>query len=399
MIYLDTAATTIQKPQNVIDAVVHALTSGTGNCGRGTNEAALSASRTVYDCREKAARFFGFPSPACIAFTSNSTEALNTAVLGILQPGDHAVTTAAEHNSVLRPLYFEKKNGIRLDIAPIGTTGQLNYRALEKLVTGNTKAVVITLASNVTGNLTDLAALGAVIRHAGTSQDGSRPLLIADASQTAGSFPLNAMDIDGHGTRIDILCFTGHKALMGPQGTGGICVMPDIKVSPLKRGGSGIQSFNPDHPDIMPTALEAGTLNTHGLAGLDAAFTYIEQTGITAIRHHEQELTQRFYDSIRNIPGIRLYGDFSTDSSGMLLQRAPIISLNIGNTDSAEICDILSSDYGIATRAGAHCAPLVHKSFGTTEQGMVRFSFGWFTTPEDIDAAAAALVDIQKSIV
>jgi len=401
MIYLDNAATTVQKPQCVIDAVTTALTSGTGNCGRGMNKASLEAGRTVYGCREAVARLFGFPAPVCISFTSNSTEALNTAIMGLIDPsvpGQQVVTTAAEHNSVLRPLYFQKNNGVRLDIAPIGADGVINYRALEKLLSEHTRALVITMASNVTGNITDFTAVGAMLRRL-HERTGHKPLLILDASQAAGSLSINAADLDGQGTRADVLCFTGHKSLMGPQGTGGICVMPDITVRPLKRGGSGIRSFDKEHPSVMPEALEAGTLNTHGLAGLSAAVSYIQQEGIDAIHAHEQKLTQLFYDGVRHIPGIRLYGDFRTDSAGKLYDRAPIVSLNIGDTDSAEVSDILSTEYGIATRAGAHCAPLVHKSFGTEAQGMVRFSFGWFTTEQDIAAAVNALAEIQKDIV
>jgi cysteine desulfurase family protein len=400
MIYLDNAATTARKPQSVIDAVTRAMTGSVGNSGRGANEASLAAARMVYTCREQLARLFGFPSPACIAFTSNSTEALNTAIMGTLSAGDHVVTTVEEHNSVLRPLYFLKRNETRVDFVPIDKKGIINYRAMAKLVTPDTKAVVITHASNVTGNITDLAQIGGILRSVqgipGTS--GPHPLLIVDASQTAGSIGINAADIDGYGTKIDILCFTGHKALMGPQGTGGICVMPDVKVRPLKRGGSGIHSYDEDQPAAMPTVLEAGTLNAHGIAGLSAAVKFIEETGLEKIRIHEQRLTQRFYEGAGKIPDIRIYGDFSYGKDGRLLPRAPVVSINLGTMDSAELCDILSEEYGIATRAGAHCAPLVHKSFDTVNQGMVRFSFSLFTTSDDIDRALAALAAIQKSV-
>ncbi|MCI1208823.1 MAG: aminotransferase class V-fold PLP-dependent enzyme [Treponema sp.] len=396
MIYLDNAATSNKKPQCVIDAVVQALTEGIGNSGRGTSEAALEASRIVYRARKQTAGLFGFPDPSCVAFTSNSTEALNTAIMGTLSPGDRVVTTAAEHNSVLRPLFFQKNNGVQLDIVPLDENGVIRYDSLKGAVTADTKAVVITQASNVTGNYTDLAAVSTIIRNA--ARNGRRPLLIVDASQTAGSFAINAADTDGQGGRIDILCFTGHKALMGPQGTGGICVMPDIHVRPLKRGGSGILSFEPDQPDSMPVRLEAGTMNVHGLAGLAAAVDFIKTTGLKKIRTHEQNLLEQFYETVAPLPGIRIYGDFHKTAGGHLNERAPVISLNLGNHDAAKISDILFDEYGIATRAGAHCAPLVHRHFGTVSQGMVRFSFGWFTTEQEISAAAAALETIQKDL-
>ncbi|MCR5290144.1 MAG: aminotransferase class V-fold PLP-dependent enzyme [Treponema sp.] len=407
MIYLDNAATTIQKPQEVIDAVTQAMTSCLGNCGRGAHQASLQATRVIYTCREQIAALFNAPTPSCVAFTSNATEALNTAILGTLQSGDHVITTANEHNSVLRPLFFQKKNGIHLDIVPIDAEGCINYRALEKLVTIHTKAIVITLASNVTGKLTDLSRIGNIIQNirAKRIQQGyddlenhGYPLLIADATQAAGSFDIDMQNCDGHNTHIDILCFTGHKGLMGPQGTGGICVMPDITIQPLKRGGSGVDSYNQDQPNIMPTLLESGTLNGHGIAGLSAALAYIKKTGMQHIRVHEQEMTQFFYDGIKDIPGIHVYGTSVNTKTETLEQKAPIISLTLGNLDSAELCDILATDYGIATRAGAHCAPLVHKSFGTQQQGMVRFSFGWFTTKDDLIQAIHALQEIQLSI-
>lgn len=401
MIYLDAAATSSIKPQNVTDAVTKALTGGCGNCGRGVNDASLKASHLIQNARDTIAHFFGFPSASCIAFTANSTEALNIAINGTLKKGDTVVTTEAEHNSVVRPLFFQKNIGVNIKITPLTADGAIDYEKLRNLLLQGADALVMTLASNVTGNVTDLPRTASILRETAL-KTGKHPLFIADASQTAGAFELNASDFDGKGSRIDILCCTGHKSLYGPQGTGCICVMPDIHVEPLLRGGTGFDSFNTDQPQKMPALLEAGTLNAHGIAGLAAGIQYIEEISIQKIREHEMELTQQFFDGIQKInsqyevPPVTLYGDFSCQTDGKLKDRAPIVSLNIGNRDAAEISDMLSFDYGIATRSGAHCAPLVHKHFHTERQGMVRFSFNWFTTKNDIQAALDALEDIKN---
>ena len=231
----------------------------------------------------------------------------------------------------------------------------------------------MTHASNLTGNCQNLAMVGAWCRQAGA-------LFIVDASQTAGVFP-----IDMERDRIDVLCFTGHKGLMGPQGTGGLCVREGLVIRPLLSGGSGIRTFEKTHPSQMPTALEAGTLNGHGIAGLRAALYYIKEQGMDQLRKWEQFLMKRFYEQVREIPDIRIYGDFSQKN------RAPIVSLNLGDEDSAAVSDYLSQEYGIAVRPGGHCAPLMHLALGTKEQGAVRFSFSHFNTEEHIDTAVRAL--------
>lgn len=377
MIYMDNAATTMRKPQEVIDAVAEAMCS-MGNAGRGVNSASLGAARTIYDTREKLAGFFHAENPKQIVFTMNSTESLNTALKGVLNPGDHVITTMLEHNSVLRPLYELESRGIELTIVKSTPQGTLDYAEFEQAVRANTKAIVCTHGSNLTGNLVDVKRVGEIAKRHGL-------LFIVDASQTAGVFPIDVQEM-----QIDILCFTGHKGLLGPQGTGGMYVREGVAVRPLKTGGSGVQTYSKTHPAEMPTALEAGTLNGHGIAGLDAALGYLEKVGIDTIRKREQELMWRFYEGVKDIPGVKIYGDFHTK------ERCPIVVLNIRDYDSGEVSDELLVGYGISTRAGGHCAPLMHEALGTVEQGAVRFSFSHYNTEEEIDTAIRAVREMAE---
>ena len=375
MIYMDNAATTLQKPECVVKAVVNAMNSF-GNAGRGLNDASMGASRVVYDTREKLCRLFHGENPKQFAFTSNATESLNTAIQGLIGPGDHVITTMLEHNSVLRPLYEREAAGVELTILKCDTYGNISYEEIGAAIRENTKAIVCTHGSNLTGNLTDIGRIGAIAKKHGI-------LLIADASQTAGLIPIDVQEM-----QIDVLCFTGHKGLYGPQGTGGIYVRPGVEIKPLKRGGSGIETYNKNHPAQMPTALEAGTLNSHGIAGLNAALTYIEETGVEHICRLALERMWQFYEGVCDIPGVTVYGDFSEK------ERVPIVSLNIEDFDSAEVSDELLTEYGIATRAGGHCAPLMHEALGNVEQGAVRFSFSHFNTKEEVEKAISAIREL-----
>ena len=375
MIYLDNAATTMHKPKEVIDAVVEAMTS-LGNAGRGANEASLSAARIIYDAREKLCRFFNGEDPRQIVFTSNSTESLNIAVKGLLEPGDHVITTMLEHNSVLRPLYEMEKKGVALTIIKADKRGRFSLEEMEAAIRPETKMIVCTNGSNLTGNYVDIGKVGEMAhRH--------DVLFVVDASQTAGVFP-----IDVRNMQVDVLCFTGHKGLLGPQGTGGMYVREGLAIRPLKSGGSGVQTYSKTHPREMPTALEAGTLNGHGIAGLRAAVEYIEKTGLDNIRAKEQELMWRFYEGVKEIPGVTVYGDFHSR------ERCAIVSLNIGDYDSSEVSDALLTEYGISTRPGGHCAPLMHEALGTVEQGAVRFSFAHSNTEEEVDIAINAVREL-----
>lgn len=377
MIYFDNAATSMQKPSCVAQAVTEAMCA-LGNSGRGVHSGALSAARIIYDTRAALAQLFGAESPDRIAFTANSTQALNMAIKGILNPGDHVITTALEHNSVLRPLYELEDRGVELTVLPADQLGNIRYEDFEKEIRPGTKAIVTTHGSNLTGNLLDIGRIGAIAEKHGL-------LYIVDASQTAGVFP-----IDVRKMYIDILCFTGHKGLLGPQGTGGIYVREGVEIKPLLSGGSGVQTYLRKHPPQMPTLLEAGTLNGHGIAGLGAAVHYLQEAGLDTIRAKEQELMMTFYEAVREIPGITVYGDF-TDSN-----RCAIVTLNIRDYDSGEVSDALSEQYGIATRPGAHCAPLMHKALGTVQQGAVRFSFSHYNTKEEIKIAVTALQELAQ---
>lgn len=377
MIYLDNAATTLHKPQQVIDAVVHAMQS-MGNCARGTHEEALDAARTVYDARVRLASLFGCPRVDHVAFTANSTEALNIAINGLIDPGDHVISTDLEHNSVLRPLYrLEAEHGAELSFVPADKLGNVDYADFERLMKPNTRAVVCTNASNLTGTVLDIERIAKTAHSHGA-------LVIVDASQTAGCWPIDMKKMG-----IDVLCFTGHKGLMGPQGTGGICVKEGIEIRPFKVGGSGVQSYSRTHPVEYPTRLEAGTLNGHGIAGLGAAAKFISETGVENIHAKERSLMLRFYEGVKNIEGVTVYGDFTKD-------KTAIVALNIWDYESGEVSYELSQGYGIATRPGAHCAPRMHKALGTTEVGAVRFSFSFYNTEEEIDEAVRAVSELAK---
>ncbi len=378
MIYLDNAATTLHKPPQVMEAVLHAMIT-MGNAARGAHGGALEASRTVFGTREKLARLFSCRRADHVVFTANSTEALNIAINGTIHRGDHVISTDCEHNSVLRPLYrLEEERGVELDFVPADRQGRVDYSDFERLMRPNTRAVVCTHCSNLTGNIMDLERISDIAHRHGA-------LLLVDASQTAGTVPIH-MEALG----VDVLCFTGHKGLMGPQGTGGLCIRPGVEIAPWKVGGSGVHSYDRHHPMEYPTRLEAGTLNSHGIAGLSAALDVILERGVEDIQRAEHALMQRFYEGVRDIPGITVYGDFSVP------ERCAIVALNIRDYDSSAVSDELTVTYGIATRPGAHCAPRMHKALGTTEQGAVRFSFSCYNTEQEVDAAIAAVRAIAE---
>ena len=377
MIYLDSAATALWRPPQVVQAAAEAMCT-LGSASRGVHGGSLAADRTVYAAREKLAAFFGCPRPDHVIFTCNVTEALNIAISGLFRPGDHVISTDLEHNSVLRPLYrLEREGGVPVDFVPADRLGRLDYGAFARLLRPETRAIVCTHASNLTGELADIPRIGRFARDHGL-------LLVVDAAQTAGVFPLH-MEKMG----IDVLCFTGHKGLMGPQGTGGLCVRPGVEIRPWKVGGTGIQTYSPAQPEAYPTRLEAGTLNGHGIAGLSAALDFLAEKGIDSIRERERALMERFYRGVRDLPGVEIYGDFSRE-------RAAIVSLNLGEEDAGAVADALYQDYGIAVRAGGHCAPRMHRALGTGERGAVRFSFSWVNTPEEVDAAVRALEELSR---
>lgn len=378
MIYLDSAATSFFRPPEVLEAVAEAMISF-GNPSRGGCGPSLLASRTVFQAREALNRLFGGDGPEQVAFTANSTESLNLAIKGLLKPGELAVSTVMEHNSVLRPLYEMEGQGAKLLLAGCDEKGCLLYEDLEEKIRRGAKLAVVTHASNVTGNRNDLRRIGKICRETGT-------LLIVDASQTAGIFPISMKE-----DNIDVVCFTGHKSLMGPQGTGGLCVRKGVEIRPLLSGGSGILTFEKEHPSAMPVRLEAGTLNTHGIAGLLAGVRYLmEEERWKNFQEKELRLAELFYRELKDCPKFIFYGD---PAGGL---RAPVISLNLREEDSGEVSDWLFHEYGICTRPGGHCAPLMHEFFHTERQGMVRFSFSHGNTEEEVRRAAAALREMTE---
>jgi cysteine desulfurase family protein len=379
--YFDNSATTLKKPAAVAEAVYHAIADGQlGNPARGSHSASLNALRLTEALRRKTAVLFGGPDAANVAFTANATASLNLVLKGLLTPADHIITTVTEHNAVLRPLYQLEEQGASISFVGVDECGTLIYPDFSRLLRPDTRAVVVNHASNVTGNAADLEWIGSFCREHGL-------IFIVDASQSAG-----VLDIDMVKQHIDVLCFTGHKSLYGPQGTGGICLGDrPLAFVPVVTGGSGFHSFDKQYPKQMPTLFEAGTQNVHGLAGLSAGLDYIEQKGLAAISLQLKELTLRFHDQIKDIPGIILYGSFASD-----VARAPVVSLNLEGWDSGDLSDALFMDYGIAVRPGAHCAPLIHQAFGTEKTGMVRFSFSSFNTLEEIDYAAKSLRQLAE---
>ena len=372
MIYLDNAATTRIKPKVVVEAVAEALTT-LGNAERGTHSASLGASRTVFSTRMKLAKFFNAEGPSNIVFTMNATESLNIAIKGILEKGDAVITTCLEHNSVLRPLYQLRDEGVELSFVSADKFGRPNYEEFESLIKPNTKAIISTAGSNLTGNLVDIKRVGEIAKKHGL-------IFVVDASQVAGVFPIDVKELN-----IDILCFTGHKGLLGPQGTGGLYVRDGVEVKPYLSGGTGVQTYNEHQPVEMPTRLEAGTLNGHGIAGLDAAIDYINEVGMKSIHDKELALMWKFYNGVKDIEGIKIYGDFDVKD------RCPIVSINLSDYESGAVSDELFTRFEIATRPGGHCAPLMHMALGTVDQGAVRFSFSHFNTEEEVDTAINAV--------
>lgn len=377
MYYFDNAATTVQKPQTVADAVYDVLSSGLyGNPSRGAHGYSLRAYKLVLDAKEQVKGLFHAGPDYDVAFTHNSTTALNLVLKGLLRPGDHVLTTMWEHNAVLRPLYQLEKEGVAIDF--IGSdvhTGQLRYEEMEQKIRPETKLLVCNHASNVTGNVLDLSCIASFCQNHGL-------FLVVDASQSAGVVPIDMSD----GT-VTAVCFTGHKSLYGPGGTGGVCIRRDAPVRPVLTGGDGVHAFDHDQPGGVPAILEAGTANVAGIAGLRAGVAYIRDHW-QQLQQKQSDLNARFLQGLQSIPGLVIYGDFSRP-------RVPVFAVNFPGAESAVVSDILWETYGIATRPGFHCAPLLHESLGTKQQGAVRFSLSSFTTEEDLEAALVALKKIS----
>lgn len=363
--YFDNAATTLPKPSGVTQAMLDALNSF-GGAGRSAHSASMLATRTLTHAREALAELFRAPDAARVILTANATHALNLAISGI---AGHIVLSAAEHTSSLRPAHRRGD----YTVAGCDGLGRVTVAAIAEALRPDTQAVILSHASNLTGNVFDIQAVGELCRARGAH-------LIVDAAQTAGLLPVDMEDC-----HISALAFTGHKSLYGPQGTGGLCLSADFTPPPVLVGGSGSRTVSLAHPNEFPDALEAGTPNGHGVAGLLAGVRYVQALGIENLFARADALARRFLLGVRQIPSVTVYGD-----AGAAI-RAPIVSLNLGEQDAGDVAYHLADTYGIAVRAGLHCAPLMHRALGTEHRGCLRFSFSHYNTESEIDQAVEAL--------
>lgn len=380
MIYFDNAATSFPKPQIVYDEIMDAMVNYGANPGRSGHKLALDASRAIFKARAQTAKLFNIKNPLNIVFTFNCTESLNIGIKGLLKSGDHVITTSMEHNSVLRPIVYLESVGVTNTIVQADKWGRVNPQDIEKAIKKNTKLIVTTHISNLTGTIMDIHQIGEIAKK-------HNVLYMVDAAQSAGVY-----DIDVEKINIDMLAFPGHKGLLGPQGTGGLYIKEGVKLTETFQGGTGSISHSLTQPEEMPDKFESGTSNMPGLVGLGRGIRYIMDIGLENIREKEMSLTQHFMDEIKKIDGIIIYGPED------LSEHAPVVSLNIKDADSSEVSYILNQEYNIAVRPGLHCAPLAHKTIGTFEQGTIRFSFGYENTHEEIEAGIKALKEIAGEI-
>ncbi len=375
MIYLDNAATSYKKPDCVLRAVFNATLKNSANAGRGGYKEAVESSEILYRARENLAALFGILNPERIVFCSNTTDALNKGVKGVVKRGDHIITTTMEHNSVIRPIKALERCGVTCSYLTADENGETDVNRLKGLIRRDTRLIVMTHASNVCGNIYDIEKASQIARDNGV-------LFMVDAAQSAGSVPLDARFCD-------LIAFPGHKGLLGPMGTGGLYVGENVKIAPIIEGGTGSLSESLTQPDFFPDALESGTQNIPCIAGLSAAAEFLMKTGIENIKKHEMELLHRFEEGIKNIDGIKVFGGKN---------KCAICTFNIADMDSVLVSQRLYDEYGIATRSGLHCAYLAHKSLGTQKGGTVRASFGIFNTKKEVDSAIDAIYKIRKSV-
>jgi cysteine desulfurase family protein len=373
MIYFDNAATALKKPPEVAEAAAYAI-DNFGNAGRSFCGPSMLAGREIFNTRVEIAKLIGHNEPLDIAFTSSATESFNLVIGGLIEKNDHVITTAAEHNSVLRPLYL---SGCDISYINCDDNGKLLTDSAESMIKPSTKLMICSHGSNVTGNIADIEKLYKICK-------ANKIIFVLDISQTFGAVPVNI-------NMADIFCFTGHKSLFGPQGTGGIIIKEKFDFNIVKTGGTGINSFDTLHSSEMPDIFETGTLNGHSIYGLQKGVKFINETGVGKIRQKNTRLLHIFYEGVKNQNHIKIYGDFETQN------RLPIISLNIDGLPSSEFAERLWTDYGIATRPGIHCAPLLHKRLGTAETGIVRLSISYFNTEDEIKKGVEAVNEIANS--
>jgi cysteine desulfurase/selenocysteine lyase len=380
MIYLDNAATSWPKPESVYQAMDSLMRHTGASPGRSGHLLSVTAARIIYETREALCRFFGIADPSHLVFTSNATEALNLAIRGLLHIGDHAITSSLEHNSVMRPLRALEKKGVEVSVVNCAANGLLDPGDIERAIRPYTKLVVLSHASNVVGTILPVAEVGRIARQ------HSVPLLV-DAAQSAGCYP-----IDVEAMNIDLLAFSGHKSLFGPQGTGALYIRPGIEsgLEPLKYGGTGSYSEYEHQPDFLPDKYESGTPNTVGLAGLGAGVRFVMQEGLSTIRQKEERLTKLLMDGLAAIPGLDIYGNSHPGD------RVAIVSFNISGLTPSEVALQLEEDFRIMCRPGLHCSPVAHKTLGTFPQGSVRLSPGHFNSDHDIERTVEAVRQIAR---
>ena len=375
MTYLDNAATSWPKPEAVYQAMDNFMRHTGANPGRSAHQLSIEAGRIVYETREALDMLLGIGDPTRIVFTSNATEALNVVIRGLLHPGDHVITSSMEHNSVMRPLRHMEKLGVEVTVVKCSSEGFLNPYDIEQAVGPHTRLVILNHASNVVGTLLPVAEVGQITRRRGV-------LLMIDAAQTMGCYPVDVEEM-----HIDLLAFSGHKGLYGPQGTGGLYIRKGIEssIEPLKYGGTGSRSEHEYQPDFLPDKYESGTPNTVGLAGLGAGVRFVLEHGVTEIQKREWALTESLTDGLKNISGVTIYGDSDPG------KRVAVVSFNISGLTPSEVAMQLEEDCEIMCRPGLHCAPSTHKTLGTFPQGTVRLSPGYFTSDDDIEGTLKAV--------
>lgn len=380
MIYLDNAATSWPKPESVYRAMDKFMREDAGNPGRGGHSLAIAAERAIDEARVLVARLINAPEPERIIFTFNCTDALNLGLKGLLKPGDHVITSRIGHNSLARPLTKLEGQGVRITrLSPSNKAGLLSAGDIEEAIEEDTKLVVVTHASNVTGIVQPVEEYGAVVRKRGR-------ILMVDAAQTAGAFP-----IDVQAANIDLLAFSGHKGLLGPTGTGVLYIGDRVDLDSLREGGTGSHSEQEEQPFELPNRYESGTPNTVGIAGLGAGLKYIHEEGVEKIRRHERSLRERMAEGLARIQGVTQYGPGDT------YEQAPIVSFNLNGWDPLEVAAVLDQAFDIKVRAGLHCAAAAHKTFGTYPRGTVRASPGCFNTTSEIELALEAMAKIAGS--
>lgn len=377
-IYLDNAATSFPKPEQVYQAAMQAMQQIGGSPGRGGYGRALDASRLMLDTREAAAQLVNCADSSRILFTGNATMALNLATMGTLQPGDHVITSSMEHNSLLRPLFMLEKTGVELTVVPADPQGLVDPEQIRQALRKNTRMIAVAHVSNVTGGIQDIQQIAGISKEAGV-------LMLLDAAQSAGTIPLDMQALG-----IDLLAAPGHKGLLGPQGTGFLAVAPGVALKPIIAGGTGSSSDQDHQPDSFPEGFEAGTHNLPGIAGLGAGLAFLLETGVAKVGQHEHKLAEHARQRLEGMAGCSLFGPVNPE------QRSGVVSLAIEGWDPSILAFYLDREYGIAVRAGLHCAPRAHRTIGSYPTGTLRISPGWFNTLADVETCCDALISITQ---